>query len=226
MTAVASTTSTTPISTATNATDVQGLNQNFDQFLKLLTTQLQNQDPLSPMDTAQFTNQLVEFSQVEQQLKSNDTLNKLLTMQTVNMTALGVSFIGKDVQVAGSSFDTSASGSQVKLAYSLPATAASGNISIKDANGNVVFTKATDLSSGTHDFTWDGKETDGSTAPAGTYTLTVSAQDSSGAALNVTGYVPGHVTGLETADDGTLMLNVGSQLVPMTDVRKISDATS
>ena len=227
MTAVTGTTATTPktTSTATNATDVQGLNQNFDQFLKLLTTQLQNQDPLSPMDTAQFTNQLVGFSQVEQQLKSNDTLNKLLTMQTINMTSLGVSFIGKDVQVAGSSFNATGSGS-VDLAYSLPSTAASGSISIKDSSGNVVFTKATDLSSGTHEFVWDGKETDGTTAPAGTYTMKVSAQDSSGAALNVTGFVPGHVSGVETADDGTLMLNVGSSLVPMTDVRKISDPST
>lgn len=223
MTAVTSTTSTTPaVSTPTNAADAQGLNQNFDQFLKLLTTQLQNQDPLSPMDTAQFTNQLVMFSQVEQQLKSNDTLNKLLTMQTINMTALGVSFIGKDVQVAGSSF-TADGTNPVKLAYSLPATAAVGTISVTDASGNVVFTKPADLNTGTHDFTWDGKTSDGSMAPAGTYTLTVGAQDASGAPLNVTDYVPGRVSGLETADDGTLMLNVGNQLVPMTDVRKISD---
>ena len=226
MTAVTSTTTTTPAaSTPTNAADAKSLNQNFDQFLKLLTTQLQNQDPLSPMDTAQFTNQLVMFSQVEQQLKSNDTLNKLLTMQTVNMTALGVSFIGKNVQVAGSSF-TADGANPVNLAYSLPSTAASGTISITDASGNIIFTKPSSLSTGTHDFTWDGKASDGSTAPAGNYTLTVSAQDSAGAALNVTGYVPGHVSGLETADDGTLMLNVGNQLVPMTDVRKISDPAS
>lgn len=226
MTAVSNATSTpSTASTATNASDVQGLNQNFDQFLKLLTTQLQNQDPLSPMDTTQFTNQLVMFSQVEQQLKSNDTLNKLLTMQTINMTALGVSFIGKDVQVAGSTFDANGTNS-VNLAYSLPATAAAGTVSITDSHGNVVYTKAAELSSGTHEFTWDGKMQDGTQAPAGTYTLTVSATDSTGGSLNVTGYVPGHVAGLETADDGTLMLNVGNQLVPMTDVRKISDSAT
>ena len=206
----------------TNAADAKSLNANFDQFLRLLTTQLQNQDPLSPMDTAQFTNQLVMFSQVEQQLKSNDTLNKLLTMQTLNMTALGVSFIGKDVQVAGSSFDEGG-GKQVNLAYSLPATAASGNISITDANGNIIYTRDAELAAGTHDFVWSGKDPTGADAPAGAYTLTVSAQDATGAPLNVTSYVPGHVTGLETADDGTLMLNVGNQLVPMTDVRKISE---
>lgn len=228
MTSVQSaTTPTTTATTATtsNAADSQALDQNFDQFLQMLTTQLQNQDPLSPMDTTQFTNQLVMFSQVEQQLKSNDTLNKLLTMQTINMTSLGVSFIGKNVQVAGSDFTTDGT-NPVKLAYSLPATAASGTMSIKDANGNVVYSKPIDLSTGTHDMTWDGTESDGSKAPAGTYTMTLTAVDQSGASLNVTGFVPGHVSGIETADDGTLMLSVGNNLVPMTSVRQVSDSAS
>lgn len=225
MTTVSSTTGATGASAVTNAADVGTLNANFDQFLRLLTTQLQYQDPLSPMDTAQFTNQLVMFSQVEQQLKSNDTLNKLLTMQTLNMTALGVSFIGKDVQVAGSSFDQGG-GKPVNLAYSLPTAAAAGSISIVDANGNTVYTREAELTPGTHEFMWDGKDSTGAPVAAGSYTLVVGAQTAEGDALNVTTYVPGHVTGLETADDGTLMLNVGSLMVPMTDVRQISEPSA
>jgi len=217
-----------PAASTSDSTSADGvaLNQNFDQFLKLLTTQLQNQDPLSPMDSTQFTNQLVAFSGVEQQLKTNDSLGKLLTMQTLNMTALGVSFIGKDVQVAGDKFTTTTAGAPAALAYSLPAAASAGTISVQDANGNTVYTQASELGAGSHAFNWDGKDQDGNAAPAGTYTLVVGAQDADKNALNVTTYVPGHVSGLQTADDGTLLLNVGDQTVPMTDVRQISESSS
>ncbi len=223
---VATTASTTGTTySATQSKDSTALSGNFDQFLRLLTTQLQNQDPLSPMDSTQFTNQLVSFSGVEQQIKGNDYLNKLLTMQTLNMTALGVSFIGKDVQVASSQF--SADGVKpVDMAYSLPSAASAGTISITDADGKVIFSKDADLTAGNHDFTWDGKDSDGNVAPAGTYTIKVSATDSAKTALNVTTYVPGHVSSLESADDGTLLLNVGGQSVPLTDVRKISEAAA
>lgn len=226
MTTVSNTTGTSTTNySSTAATDQTGLNDNFDQFLTLLTTQLQNQDPLSPMDSTQFTNQLVSFSGVEQQIKGNDYLNKLLTMQTLNMTALGVSFIGRDVQVAGTDFSMDGTKSAA-LTYSLPETATSGTVSITDKDGNVVYTQPAELTSGSHDFTWDGKDTSGNAVPAGDYTLTVSASNATNAAINVTTYVPGHVTSLESADDGTLMLNVGGQSVPLTDVRQISEASS
>lgn len=206
-----------------NATAQTQLNGNFDDFLKMLTTQLQNQDPLSPMDTAQFTNQLVMFSQVEQQLRSNDTLGKLLAMQTLNMTALGVSFIGKDVEVAGTDFQANGTGS-VSMSYTMPADAAAGTISILDEDGNTVYSKEADLTPGTHDFVWDGRDSDGNMAPAGSYKLKVGAQTATDASLNVITYVPGRVTSLESADDGTLLLNVNGQKVPLSDVRKIAEA--
>lgn len=204
------------------ATAANQLNQNFDDFLRLLTTQLQNQDPLSPMDTAEFTNQLVMFSQVEQQLQSNDTLNKLLALQTLNMTALGVSFIGKNVEVSGSSFQADGA-SSVSLSYDMPADAAKGTITILDAEGNAVFSKDADLSPGRHDFAWNGMNDEGLMAPAGNYTIQVSAQTAENNSLNVTTYVPGRVTSLESAEDGTLMLNVNGMQVPLTSVTKISE---
>jgi len=203
-------------------TSTTQLNQDFDQFLRLLTTQLQNQDPLSPMDSSEFTNQLVQFSNVEQSIKTNGFLEKLLTMQTLNLTALGVSFIGKDVEVAGKFFQ--ADGTRpVTMSYEMPAGAAEGTISILDEDGNVVFTQAADLTAGRHNLTWDGKNTSGNPVPAGKYELRIGAQTSTDAALNVTTFVPGHVNGLESADDGSLMLNVDGNLVNMTDVRKISE---
>jgi flagellar basal-body rod modification protein FlgD len=226
MTTVSNSTAAPSSTGVTNQADVGRLNQNFDDFLRLLTTQLQNQDPLSPMDTAEFTNQLVMFSQVEQQLRSNDTLNKLLTMQTLNMTALGVSFIGKDVQVAGEEFASAGGGKPVNLSYTLGAAATDGTISITDANDNIIYTANAEKSAGTHNFTWNGMDKDGNPVAAGTYKLTVSAQNAEGDAIDVTGFVPGHVSGLQTADDGTLMLIVNGETVPMTDVRQISEPTA
>lgn len=243
MTSTTSVPSTTPTTSTTNTTNTSNtsssaasstdstsataLDQNFDEFLQLLTTQLQNQDPLDPMDTTQFTNQLVEFSQVEQQLKTNDTLTSLLSLQTVNMTSLGVSFIGKNVQAQGSTFSqTGSGGNPVALAYNVASTPATGTISITDSSGNVVYTSPINLTSGTHDFTWNGTEADGSQAPAGNYTLTVSASDASGAPITTTTFVPGTVSGLETSDDGTLMLDINGSLVPMTEVREVSGGTT
>lgn len=220
--------------TVGSATDVQAaqqktatasnqLNQSFDDFLKLLTTQLQNQDPLSPMDTAEFTNQLVMFSQVEQQLQSNSTLNKLLALQTLNMTALGVSFIGKNVEVAGQNFQMDGT-SSVSMAYDIPPDAETGTLTIRDANGNAVFTMPAETAAGRHEFVWDGKDNNGLMAPAGSYKLEVSAQTASNNSLNVSTYVPGRVTSLESLDDGTLVLNVNGAKVPLTSVSKISEA--
>jgi flagellar basal-body rod modification protein FlgD len=209
------------VQTASQTSTTQ-LNQDFDQFLRLLTTQLQNQDPLSPMDSSEFTSQLVQFSNVEQSIKTNSFLEKLLTMQTLNLTALGVSFIGKDVEVAGKFFQTDGV-KPVSMSYDMPVGADKGTISIVDKDGNVVFTQNADLAPGRHNFTWDGKDTNGNAVPGGKYELRVGAQTSTKAALNVITFVPGHVNGLESADNGSLMLNVDGVLVSMTDVRKISE---
>ncbi len=199
------------------------LNDDFSQFLNLLTTQLQNQDPLNPMDSAEFTNQLVQFSQVEQQLRSNDTLDKLLTMQTLNLTALGVSFIGKNVEVTGRTFESNGT-SPVPMGYLLPEAAEIGTLSIIDQTGAVVYSQRAETSAGRHEFIWNGKDNNGLTLPAGTYEIRVGATGAEGKALNVSTFVPGHVDGVESADDGSLLLTVGDMKVAITDVRKISEA--
>src|SRR3974390_2835673 len=84
-----------------NTLGAQGLAGNFNEFLKLLTTQLQNQDPLSPMDTNQFTQQLVQFSSVEQQINMNTQLSTLISLQQTAQTAQAASFIGATVTVNG-----------------------------------------------------------------------------------------------------------------------------
>jgi flagellar basal-body rod modification protein FlgD len=201
------------------------LNANFDQFLKLLTTQLQNQDPLEPMDTKDFTNQLVQFSGVEQQIKTNERLESLLSTQSLNLTALGVSFIGKDVEIAGKNFSYGGTG-EVPLSYFMPSTATAGTITIVDAQGNTVFSKPAELSRGIHSFKWDGKDSTGQAVPAGKYEIKMSALGQAGASIKPTTYVPGFVSGLESTETGELMLNVGDLRVSISDVRRIFQSSN
>jgi flagellar basal-body rod modification protein FlgD len=221
----------TPVTTpaaavADKASDKKTLNQDFDQFLLLLTTQLKNQDPLSPMDSTEFTNQLVNFSQVEQQIKTNDNLSKLLTMSNNSQTTLGLSYIGLSIGIKGNRFEFDPnSTASVKVNYNLPAPASTDTISIMDQNGNTVYTTSGELLSGTHSFTWNGKDQSGQSVPAGIYTLQVSAVDGSHNPINVSTQVPGYVTGIQTADDGSIELMVGTlspQLVPLSSVTQAS----
>lgn len=201
-------------------TNQQSLDSSFSDFLTLLTTQLQNQDPTSPMDTAQFTNQLVGFSEVEQQLKSNADLDKLVTAATNNQTQLGLSYMGLDVSVQGNQFGFDPSTqSAVTVGYTLPASAVSNKISVLDSNSNVVYTTTGSLNKGSNTFTWNGQETNGTTAPAGNYTVQVSAMDANNTPIATTTLVPGQVTGMQTASDGTVQLVINnSQVVPLSSI--------
>src|SRR5579872_4398386 len=106
MTTTTPATSTPPTTSTTNANGTQSsgdalgqLSSNFSTFLTLLTTQLKNQDPTSPMDSNQFTQQLVEFSQVEQQINTNSNLNTLITQGQTQIGAYATSYLGKTVSV-------------------------------------------------------------------------------------------------------------------------------
>lgn len=200
-------------------TDSKSLQQTYSQFLTLLTTQLQHQDPTSPMDTAQFTSQLVSFSQVEQQLKTNADLDKLVSSSGNNQTSLGLSYIGLNVDVQGSNFDFDPSKfSSVTLSYNLPSTPATNKINIVDQHGNVVYSTNGALSSGNNTVSWNGNDNNGNPVPAGTYSIQVTALDATQNPIAATTQVPGQVTGMQTASDGTVELQVGSQLVPISSV--------
>lgn len=199
------------------------LSGDFDQFLRLLTTQLQNQDPLSPMDSTEFTNQLVSFSQVEQQIRTNDYLNKQLTLQSLNLTSLGLGFIGLDIEMAGSFFRADGT-KPSSMSYEMPDGVASASLSIIDENGTVVYSQKPDTGAGKHVLLWDGKNNEGQPVPAGTYELRVGALDAKQKSLTVTTNVPGHVDGIESGEDGNIVLLVGDRKVAITDVRRASES--
>ena len=214
----------TSVSSATTnagaATDRTTLSQGFDQFLKLLTTQLKNQDPLSPMDSTQFTNQLVGFSQVEQQIKMNDNLSNLVNMTKTNQTMLGLSYIGLNVEVDGNAFKYFGNGATPQISYTLPGDAAKTTISILDQNNNVIYSGPGELAAGTHKLIWNGLNNDGQQAPAGTYQILVGALNSDQKNMTVPTVVPGVVEGIESADDGAIQLLINNKKVPIDQIHK------
>jgi flagellar basal-body rod modification protein FlgD len=216
---VGSTASTTSAAnTSGGSADGAQIAGNFQQFLTLLTTQLRNQNPLDPLDTNQFTQQLVQFASVEQQLKTNDTLSSLLTSAKASTTASAATYVGLQVTADGATQSLSNGSASWTLN---PAKAAKATVTIKDANGGVVATKTATLQAGAQTYSWDGKNANNAALPAGSYTISVSAQDASGQNVAVSTEVSGTVTAVDVSG-GAPVLTVGSASVPLSTVKTIA----
>jgi flagellar basal-body rod modification protein FlgD len=209
---------TSAASTASAATT--GFGDNFNTFLKLLTTQLKNQDPLSPLDTNQFTQQLVSFSQVEQAINTNTKLSSLVSMASTNQAVSALPLVGKVVQYDGSS--AVLAGGSAHFTYSLPNPATTSVISISNAQGQLVARVAGETTSGSHDFTWNGTDLAGNTQPPGTYSIAVSAQASDKSAMTVTTTGFGKVDGIEL-QNGQPLMSIGGLKVPTSKMLAIKD---
>ncbi|WP_374377228.1 flagellar hook assembly protein FlgD [Dongia sp.] len=195
----------------------------YDNFLTLLTKQLQNQDPLSPMDTAQFTQQLVAFSSVEQQIQSNKRLEQLIDLQSSTNAYAAVSFIGTDVAV-----DTDKimlNDGESKFAYTLDKTATRATLQIYDKNNQVVMIMEADRTVGEHKALWDGTDYFGNQLADGEYRVAVSYEDAQGKKYTapITSY-----GSVDSADivDGKVYLNIGSIRVPLEKIQKITKPSS
>ncbi len=210
---------TAPTSSAasTAAADQSALSGNYTMFLNLLTTQLQNQDPTNPMDASQFTQQLVQYSQVEQQIKTNTTLGSISSSLAVANATQMLSYVGQTVTADGST--TQLQNGSAQWSFSLDRTA-TATVNVIDSSGNVVYTQTGSFPSGISNFTWNGKSTGGATEPSGTYKISVSGQDASGNAATVTTNVTGPVTGVDFSS-GQPYLNVNGSEVSVWSVTKV-----
>jgi len=213
---------TTAAATITKATDRASIAQNFDAFLLLLTTQLKNQSPLDPLDTNQFTQQLVQFASVEQQLKSNDTLNALLTSLRASTASTAASFGGMTVTADGATARLASGKAEWMIN---PARAAQATITIVDSKGSIVASDKLVLSAGAQRFTWTGRTSTGAQAPEGDYTINVSAQDATGQGVSVKTELSGKVDAVDMSD-ATPVLVIGGSRVPLGNVRSISRPTT
>jgi flagellar basal-body rod modification protein FlgD len=170
------------VSAASGASRSQSqLAANFDTFLLLLTAQLKNQDPLEPMDSNEFTQQLVQFSQVEQQIHSNKSLESLIALTQARSASDAVSYLGKTLTLTDGT--AALMGGEANWAYALNNDAASATMTILNAHGDVVYTAPAETSEGLHSFAWDGVGSNGATLPPGPYQLRVMAKASDGSSI-------------------------------------------
>lgn len=189
-----------------------GLTANFETFLQLLTTQLKSQDPLSPMDTEKFTSQLVQFSSVEQMLKTNRQLEQLVSLTRTSAAVAGLAMVGRTVRVDGSRMLLGASGGSTL--YELDGPAKSVTVRVFDSTGKLVHSAAGAGAAGTNRFDWDGRLLDGRRAEPGVYRIAVAAADAAGANLAVRFERTAVIDSVETGDDGLVLLSDGVPLTP------------
>ncbi len=215
---------TTPLpasssSSSLSSTSGATLAGNFQSFLTLLTTQLKNQNPLDPLDTNQFTQQLVQFAGVEQQLKTNDSLSTLVSLQQTAQSTQALGFVGKTAVVDGSTAALKNSAATWEL--SVP-TNSNVNISITSSTGQTVFTGNYSVSAGSNQpFSWNGKGNDGTQWPDGQYKLTATAADSAGNSVGVTTQIQGVVSSVDLTKSPPL-LSINGQTYTVSQIKSIA----
>src|SRR5579859_499228 len=199
----------------------QQLAGNFDTFLQLLTTQLQNQNPLDPLDTNQFTQQLVEFASVEQQINMNTNLQSLITIQQTSEATSALQLVGSTVTVGGNSA-TLSNATSTPATWSLTtSTPANATVTLTNSSGSTAYSGTLSLNAGTQSFTWNGQGSNGQTWPDGVYTLSVKATGANGQAVTVSTQVQGVVSGVNL-NSNPPTLKVNGQNVQISQVTAIS----
>jgi flagellar basal-body rod modification protein FlgD len=190
---------------------------NFNDFLKLLTTQLQHQDPTSPLDPNQFTQELVQFASVEQQINTNTSLTTMIALQQTQQAASALQFLGATVAVSGKTAELANGTANWSYSVTQPATA---TIKISNASGQVVYSANQAVQPGAQTFTWNGIDAQGTTWPSGAYTIAVSAVGANNQSVPVTTGVKGVVTGVDISQSPPT-LTVGGQSYALNQVTQV-----
>lgn len=218
---VASATGTSPSKTSgvttKSASDATTIANNFETFLTLLTTQLKNQNPLEPLDTNQFTQQLVQFAGVEQQINMNQQLTSLVNLQKANQVTSAMSFLGATATVDSSSTKLANSRATWTFAVDKPSN---GTITIRDAAGQTAYSGAFPLNAGTQAFAWDGRGDNGGKWPDGAYTLSITAKDASGQSVAVSTTVNGTVDAVDLTQNPPA-LTIGGQAYSLDKIKQV-----
>jgi flagellar basal-body rod modification protein FlgD len=205
-------------STSPSTSKTSGIADNFQTFLTLLTTQLQNQNPLDPLDTNQFTQQLVQFAGVEQQLKTNDQLTSLVTLQKTAQSTQALNFVGSTAVVDGSTATLSDGKATWALGVSKPSSV---TVTVSNSAGQAVYSGNFSMNAGDHQaFQWDGRGSDGSQWPDGNYTLTATAKDASGQTVAVSTEIQGVVQSADLSQDPPT-LSIGDQSFTVDKIKKV-----
>jgi flagellar basal-body rod modification protein FlgD len=224
-----------------NSSSASSVESQYQVFLTMLTTELQNQDPTQPLDSSQFTSQLAQFSGLEQQLQTNSLLTTIANDQTSNSIGGALGYIGHTIEATGDQFTlpgvsstsnsgTSNSGSDgssstdnsAPLAFALASAGQSATITIVNSGGQTVNTvTVSNPTAGNNTYDFNGEDSTGTPLPAGTYTFSVTATDSSGNSIDTTTFTTAKVTGLMDTD-GTAELVAGGLQIPAANVVEVT----
>jgi flagellar basal-body rod modification protein FlgD len=218
MTLVTSATSGTT-TTETSGSALSKLNADYDLFLKLLTTQMQNQDPLDPMDSSEYTQQLVQYSQVEQSIEQNKTLTSILS--NLNMASLtqSSSMIGQSVEIDSDVSGLSAT-TPAQWNWIAAGTVTSLTATILDSNGVEVDKVVMEASGTSGSFTWDGKTSSGKTLADGVYRATLTGTNSAGGSIAAQASASGTVQNVQMLN-GTAVVSINDAQYPTNLITRI-----
>ena len=192
--------------------------ENFDAFLNLLTTQLQNQNPLEPLDTNEFTAQLVQFTSVEQSIQTNKNLEQLVALSVTNAFTSAVDYIGKTVVATGDAAQLT--GGAATWNYDLSAPAPETTITVYNSAGIPVHTEVRPANSGNNTFVWNGQLQDGTQAPEGTYTISIDAKTAEGNTVGVSTEIEGVVQAVDLTGSEPI-LTVNGQEIALSNIKAI-----
>lgn len=214
-------TSTGSTKTDSSSNNTATIANNFQTFLTLLTTQLQHQNPLDPLDTNQFTAQLVQFAGIEQQMKQNEQLASLIAIEKSAQSTQALVYVGNTVAVDGSKaqFDGSATWN-LKAPKDTNAT-----ITITNSAGQTVYTGNYSLQQGNASFVWDGKGNDGTQWPKGTYTMSATGKDTQGNSVSISTEIQGVVDSVDLTASPPL-LSIGGQSYTTDQIKRVVRTTS
>jgi len=218
MTIASASAATASTATSSTANPLTSLSSNFGDFLNLLMTQLQNQDPTSPMDANSFTTELVQFSSVEQQINTNTSLTQLIQLTQAADVTQSSAILGKQVTIQSTQMPLQNSTGTVN--FTAPA-AEPVAITVRDANGNTVRQVTMKATEGANTWTWNGSNASGQTEPDGAYTVSVT---SASGATAVPFTVVGTATGVTTTN-GNINLQLGAVSVPFSDVTSVANGS-
>jgi flagellar basal-body rod modification protein FlgD len=216
------TTTNRSASSDSSSSALSSLTSNYSDFLNLLTTQLQNQDPSSPMDSSQFTTELVQFSGVEQQINTNSNLSQLIALTQASNISQASSMLGS--QVTATSTQLPLQNGSAKLSFTAP-SAEPVNIAVSNSSGETLYDATVNATSGANNWTWDGTDSSGATLPDGAYNVSVTNTGADGTATAVPFTVTGTATSLDSASNN-LTLNLGAVNIPFSSITSVNRPTS
>ncbi len=210
--------STAAATTGQNA--LTSLSGNFNDFLSMLTTQLQNQDPSSPMDTDQFTQELVEFSGVEQQINTNSSLTQLIQLTQGNEVMQSGAIDGKQVTVQANQI--ALQNGKGEIQFTSPA-AEPAAIAIYNGSGQQIANAVVQATAGSNTWTWNGTDGQGNTVPDGAYNIAVVGANTDGSTTALPFTVVGTATSVQNTASGGVQLQLGALGVGFGSVQSVGN---